>query len=111
MDLKTEIYGDVAVIRLESELTSDNVGRFEAQLEPPLEETVRRFVVDMEKTEYVDNAGLEAFEDLMEQLREKAGDVRFSGLGNNCRKIFEITRLDKRAELFESVVDAVRSFH
>lgn len=110
MVFSTEIYGDVAIVRLEDELTGDTLPRFQAQLEGPLREGVRNFVIDMEKTEYLDSAGLEAIVDLMDQAHESAGQVKFSGLGNCCQKIFEITRLDRRVDVYETLIDAVRSF-
>ena len=110
MAITTETYGDVAVARLEDELTHDNADRFRAILEAPFEDGIRHFVVDLEKTEYLDNAGLEAISDLVERLEEKGGQAKFSGLGPGCRKIFELTRLDRRVDIFDSLIDAVRSF-
>ena len=110
MAITTETYGDVAVARLEDELTSDNAERFRGVLEAPLEDGLRNFVIDLEKTEYLDNAGLEAVQDLMEKLEGIGGQVKFSGLGPGCRKIFELTRLDRRVDIFDSLIDAVRSF-
>jgi len=110
MALSTEVYGEVAVIRLEDELTADNVGRFHALSEGPLADGIRNFVLDMEKTEYLDSAGLEAIVELLERLEAAGGQLKCSGLGACCRKVFEVTRLDRRIERFESLIDAVRSF-
>lgn len=38
------------------------------------------------------------------------GDVKISTSNNANRKILEITRLDQHLEVFDSVIDAVRSF-
>lgn len=111
MAVTTEIYGDVAFFRLEDELTGDTVGRFQAQVEESLAQGLRNFVIDLEKTEYLDNTGLEAFVDLMDQAERIGGQVKFSGMSSCCRKIFEITRLDRRVDIFETIIDAVRSFH
>lgn len=110
MPIATETYGEVVVVRLDDELTGDNVVRFQNALEQPLEEGIRNFVMDMEKTEYLDNAGLEAIDDLIQDVGKTAGQVKFSGLGAGCRKIFEVTRLDRRVDVFDSLIDAVRSF-
>jgi anti-anti-sigma factor len=111
MAVTTESYGDVSVIRLDDELTTDNVARFQATLEVPLADGVRFFVLDLEKTEYLDSAGLEAVDDLLTRIRDGGGQVKASGLGTACRKILEITRFDRRIDLFDSLIDAVRSFH
>ena len=110
MAITTETYGDVAVARLEDELTHENVDRFRGIVESPFEDGTRQFVIDLEKTEYLDNAGLESIVDLMEKLEGMGGQVKFSGLGPGCRKIFELTRLDRRVDIFDSLIDAVRSF-
>ncbi|MBI3465457.1 MAG: STAS domain-containing protein [Planctomycetes bacterium] len=110
MAMTTETYGDVTVARLEDELTGDNAERFRYVLETPLEEGIRHFVIDLEKTEYLDNLGLEALDDLRTKLEDAGGQVKFSGLGPGCRKIFELTRLDQRVDIFDSLIDAVRSF-
>lgn len=111
MPITTEQYGDVTVARLEDELTQENVSRFEAMLEQPLEEGIRNIVIDMEKTECLDNAGLEALDDLIRRLETAGGQLKTSGLGPTCRKIFELTRFDRRIDIFDSLLDAVRSFH
>lgn len=111
MAIATETYGSVAVTRLDDELTQDNVPRFETVVEQILSDGIQQIVIDMEKTEYLDNAGLEAFDDLMARLESSGGQLKFSGLGPTCRKIFELTRFDRRTDVFESLIDAVRSFH
>jgi anti-anti-sigma factor len=111
MAIATETYGNVAVTRLEDELTQDNVVHFETATDQLLGDGILNLVIDMEKTEYLDNAGLEAIDDLMARLDKCGGQVKFSGLGFTCRKIFEITRFDRRSDIFESLIDAVRSFH
>lgn len=80
-------------------------------LEPALHEDLRHCVLDMEKTEYLDNAGLESIDDLMARLIQSGGQLKASGLRAGCRKIFELTRFDRRIDLFDSLIDAVRSFH
>ena len=111
MAIKTETYGDVAVVRLDDELTADTVSRFDSVVQGPLGDGIRNVVVDMEKTEYLDNAGLEAIVDLKERLQGEGGQLKFSGLAAGCRKIFELTRLDRQVDIFETLIDAVRSFH
>jgi anti-anti-sigma factor len=110
MPIATETYGDVVVARLEDELTAENVSRFESVVRLPLDDGIRNFVIDMEKTEVLDNAGLEAMDTFGERLEEIGGQLKFSGLGPACRKIFELTRFDRRFDLFDSLIDAVRSF-
>ena len=110
MPVDIERYGDVVVARLEDELVEDSVGRLTAALAPTLAQGCRQLVVDFEKTELIDSAGLECVSDLSEQLQQSGGAVKVSGLGETCHKVFEMTRFDKRFEVFGSLIDAVKSF-
>jgi len=110
MPIETERYGQVLVARLEDELVDENTARLEAALEDSVVEGCRRIVIDFERTEMIDSAGLECLADLLGQLQEAGGSVRVSGLDGSCRKVFEMTRFDKRFEVFGSLIEAVKSF-
>ena len=110
MPVDIERYGDVVVARLEDELVEDSVARLNAALAPPMDQGCRQFVIDFEKTELLDSAGLETLVGLSDKAREVGGSVKISGLSVSCRKVFEMTRFDRRFELFGSLIDAVKSF-
>jgi anti-sigma B factor antagonist len=107
MNLPTEIFGNVIVVHTPEELAYDQADPFEAYL-PTLER--RSVVLDMDGTENLDSRGLTALLNVQDKLRELGGEVKISCSNATNRKIFEITRLDQHLEVFESVIDAVRSF-
>lgn len=41
---------------------------------------------------------------------EKSGDLKIATTNSINRKILEVTRLDEQLEVFDSVIDAVKSF-
>ena len=110
MAMEIERYGDVVVAGLDDELVLENMGRFEELVGEALQDGCSNFVIDLEKTEFVDSAGLRSLLGLLETAQAQGGSVRVSGLDRNCRKIFEMTRFDKKFETFSSLVDAVKSF-
>ena len=48
---------------------------------------------------------------VQDALREKGGEAKIAATNATNRKIFEITRLDQHLEIFDSVIDAVKSLH
>ena len=42
---------------------------------------------------------------------KRGGEVKIATTNSANRKILEITRLDQHLEVFDSVIDAVKSFH
>jgi anti-anti-sigma factor len=112
MQITIEQYGDISALKVKHELSVDNVQQFRKHAEKQLEEGVRRFVLDLEETLFVDSEGLEAFlwlRDECENIFEVAG-VKVAAADENVRKILEMTRLDKDFEIYDTVADAVKAF-
>lgn len=107
MNLPTETFGDVIVVHTPEELGTDQAGELSSFL-GRLER--RRVVLDLDHTELLESAGLEAMLDAHDKFREEGGDVKVATANSVNRKILEITRLDQHLEVFDSVVDAVKSF-
>lgn len=97
-------YPKITVIRPQGTLNASNAVEFQRQIITVVaQERQSIFVVDMERVESLDSAGLMA---LVSGLRlAQAMDQRF-GLCSVCasiRMILELTQLDRVFELFESV--------
>ena len=107
MKLPTEIFGNVIVVHTPEDLGSDQRAGFESYMATLDRQNV---VLDLDNTEVLDSEGLETMLDLQKKLREASGDVKIATTNHSNRKIFEITRLDQQLEVFDSVVDAVKSF-
>ena len=107
MNLPTEIFGDVIVVHTPEELSRDQADGFESFVTGLERNNV---VVDIDNTESLDSGGLEALLAGQRRLRELGGDVKIATTNNINRKIFEITRLDDQIEVFDSVIDAVKSY-
>jgi len=107
MQLPTEIFDNVIVVHSPEELGADQAAEFERFItgaEP------RNVVLDLDNTEILASEGLTALLNSQDRLRERSGDIKSATTNVVNRKILEITRLDQHLEVFDSVVDAVKSF-
>ncbi len=107
MNLPTEIFDDVIVAHTPDELGSEQVDGFEACISRLERKNV---VLDLDDTEALDSRVLTALLDLQEKFRAVQGDVKIAVANPGIRKILEMTRLDQHLEVFDSVVDAVKSY-
>ena len=110
MQLTTETFGHVMVVHTPDELTLDTAAGFLDALQITIDEGRVHLVLEMDHTELYDSAGLTALLDLQDRVMPLGGNVKVSGLGDPGRKIFEVTRLDRRFDVYDSVIDAVSSF-
>ncbi len=107
MALTSETFGAVIVVHSPEDLSADQASSFESalrQVEPAC------VVLDMDDTELLDSVGLTAILDARDGLLERQGDLKIATANATNRKILEITRLDEQLELYESVIDAVKSY-
>ena len=111
MQILTETFGDVLVAHAPDELTDDAAHLLANTLGRTADAGQVKVVLQMDRSDAFDSAGLTTLLDLQDRLRDAGGGVKVCGLTATGRKIFEITRLDRRFELFDSLVDAVSSFH
>lgn len=107
MNLPTEVFGDVIVVHTPDDLNEDFGDSFSVFL-ANLEQA--KVIVDLDGSESIKSEGLEALLDAQDALRSKQGDLKVMTGSHVNRKILEITRLDQQLEVFDSVIDAVRSF-
>jgi anti-anti-sigma factor len=108
LNLPTELFGQVLVVHTPDELGFDQAERFSSFL---ASQEQRQVVLDMDHTEVLDSDGLTAILGAQDKLRGAAGDLKIATTNAVNRKILEMTRLDQQLEVYESVVDAVNSFH
>ena len=106
MNLPSEIFGSVIVVHTPEELAAEQAEIFESYL-PTLERD--NIVLDMDNTEILDSAGLSSLLAVQDVFRDRGGQLKISATNTANRKILEITRLDRQIEVFQSVIDAVKS--
>ena len=115
MAIRVDQYGAVGAVSLDGDLRGDDAA---AQLREAVggaagrqASGVARFVVDFARTRFVDGRGLDALLWCRAQLGDDMSALRLAGLDANCRKIFEITRLDERFELHPDLTTALKAMN
>jgi anti-anti-sigma factor len=103
MPVKLEEYDGVCVLSLAGDFTGEDVVAARKAAEESFEQRqIADFVVDFEKTSFVDSEGLEALLWIRRKCEDLFGQFKLAAVDENVRKILEVTRLARR---FEAVVD------
>jgi anti-anti-sigma factor len=113
MAIRFEQYGDIGVVALDGELRGDEpAGELRRVVGEGLHATpVRALVVDFTAARFVDGRGLDALLWTRGRLGDAISSVHLAGLDTNCRKIFEMTRLDDRFEVHADVQAALKAMN
>jgi anti-sigma B factor antagonist len=110
MDIVVNQIKDVAVATiLVEELDASNAGDFRRDIAPVLD-AHSRLVLDLSRLRFVDSSGLGAFISCLRKLNAAGGDLKLCGMSKPVRAVFELVRMHRVFDIFDTPEDAVRAF-
>lgn len=109
MKLSYEDHGQITVLTLSGELTSDQADAFRRTCQDRFEAGISDFVLNLEYLTLIDSAGLELLLWLLEQVAERRGHLRLVKPDDTVQKVLEVTRLERRFDIHESIESAAKS--
>jgi anti-anti-sigma factor len=101
----------VIVMQSPEQLIAGEVGKFLQDLEPLLEVSRPRIVLDCSQVRNIDSAGVEILLHCVEECMKRDGDLKLASVSSESRVMLELMRVDRVFEIFESSEEAVRSFN
>ncbi len=109
MKLSYEDHETITVLTVSGDLTADQVDAFRRSCLERFAAGIRDVVLDMEHMTFVDSAGLETLLWVIDEAGEMGGQLRIVKPDSTVRKILEVSRLDRRFDIHESIESAAKS--
>ena len=100
----------VTVVKVEGQLIVGNRQELKDLVSAALDKGERRILIDFSQTGYIDSSGLGALVSISKRVREAGGELRLSGLNEDLRSLFELTKLDTLFAIAETPQQALSSF-
>jgi anti-sigma B factor antagonist len=100
----------VLVVQVDGQLIVGNRHELKDLIQAALEKGERRLLIDFSRTGYIDSSGLGALVSISKRVRESGGELRLSGLNDDLRSLFELTKLDTLFAITETPEQALTSF-
>jgi anti-anti-sigma factor len=69
-----------------------------------------KVILNLEKVRMIDSSGIGAIAFMIKRFRGSGGDLKIANAKGNVAEIFEITKLYKTIDMYDSVRDALESF-
>jgi len=107
---QTKDASGVAVLQVEGQLIVGNRQELKDLVQTALDQGERRLLIDFSRTGYIDSSGLGALVSISRKIREAGGELRLSGLNEDLRSLFELTKLDTLFAIAETPQQALASF-
>jgi anti-sigma B factor antagonist len=99
----------ITIVDVDGQLIVGNRQELKQKVLAELEKGDRKFLIDFEKTGYIDSSGLGVLVSLSKKIREHGGELRLANLNEDLRTLFELTKLDTLFQIADSRQDALSS--
>jgi anti-sigma B factor antagonist len=100
----------VVVKRMPERLNARTARDFLRDVEPFLSIDRPQLVFDLAEVQQLDVAGVEMLLRCMSEAHKRDGDLKLAALSQQAAVVLELTRTERLFEIYETSVDAVRSF-
>jgi len=100
----------VTVLQVEGQLIVGSRQELKDLVSAALDHGDRRILIDFSRTGYIDSSGLGALVSISKRIREAGGELRLSGLNEDLRSLFELTKLDTLFAITDTPQQALTSF-
>jgi anti-sigma B factor antagonist len=100
----------LAIFALAGHLDAQTVRELEARFESQVKAGRVRWIVDLEKLEYISSAGLGSFVGVLSELRAQGGDIFFVGLTPKMEKIFKVLGFTRIFRVYATEGEATLAF-
>lgn len=100
----------VVVKRMPERLNLKQARLFMREIAPLLNADRPQIVFDMSHVRQLDAAGVDMLLHCMSEVMKRDGDLKLCTLSPQAAVVLELTRTERLFEIYESAVDAVRSF-
>ena len=110
MQFETEKLGDVTIVKVLTEvLDAGNAKEFRAEITPILKEDIK-IVFDLNQVNFLDSSGCGTILSCLRQLKTAGGDLKVFGLQQPVRTLFELIRLHRIIDIFNTRDEAINAY-
>ena len=102
--------GGVVVLALDGFLDAHTAPQFENAISTEAEAGHLHLVADCRRLSYISSAGLGVFMSFIEEIREKGGDIKLSGIEPKVYQVFEVLGFHELFDIVDSIEAAVALF-
>ena len=110
MKIKIHEKGNVAFVTLEGNIMQEDVALFRSRLDDLIHNGKIKIVLDLNNVSYLSSMSLAVIVDTRNRLLDQKGDLKLASVNHLVRNLFEMTRLVRKIDIYESVEEAAAAY-
>ena len=110
MKITQEKINDAAVCALEGEVNITTSPELRKASDALIKGNEKKVLIDLSAVSYIDSSGLATLIEMFQRLKKTGGRMRLSNMNDKVKSVFEITKLYKLFEIFDTRDSALKDF-
>ena len=110
MNITEEKKDGITICNIGGEININTSPQLRKSFESFVEAKTTKIVVDFSQVSYIDSSGLATFIELLQRLKKVGGTFRICSMSQKVKNIFEVTKLYKLFEIFDTREAALSNF-
>lgn len=110
MKVLEETKNGVVVCKIEGEVNIGSSPDLRKVFDAFIQKNIQKIVLDFSAVSYIDSSGLATLIELLQRLKKINGKFRISNMSEKIKNVFEITKLHKIFETFDTQELALKDF-
>ena len=101
----------ITVVTVEGEIDVYTSIELRNEVKSIIDDGSKILIMDLGKVTYMDSSGLGTLVSILQRLKKESGTLKLIKVTTNIKKIFELTRLTRYFEMYDSEDECVKSFN
>ena len=111
MELNAEYVGEIAIVTLSVEyLDASTVKEFKTDMAQYTEGDAKKVLFDLSTLQFIDSSGLGAILSCLRKLNDSGGELKLCGMTKSVRSLFELVRMHRIMDIYDTRDDAISAF-
>ncbi|MBU1366813.1 MAG: STAS domain-containing protein [Candidatus Omnitrophica bacterium] len=110
MKITEEKKDDIVICKVQGEVNLDTSPDLRKRFDSFISSNTKKIIINFSDVPYIDSSGLATLIELLQRLRKIDGKFRICNMSEKVRSIFEITKLCKLFEIFDTQSAALENF-
>jgi len=110
MKIDVAVKNGLAVLSVVGEVDVSNAVDIKSVIKDQLSSGISKIIIDFKEVPYIDSFGIGVLVSSLTTVRKADGSLKLAGLSDGVKKIFQLAKLLKFFEIYDTQEDALKSF-
>ncbi|MBN2035965.1 MAG: STAS domain-containing protein [Chitinispirillaceae bacterium] len=100
----------ISIVSLSGTIMHADIATIRNRLEDLMNNNKYKIVMNLQNVSYLSSMLLAVFIDIKNSASKKKGDLKLAGANDLIKNLFEMTKLVKKIELYDTIEDACKAY-